>query len=177
MRAAFLTALLVLRSGCNIPSAPAPRSSPLQSPGRPTPDDPLRQLELKVFAGTNRERQLHGLPQLAWSEPLARQARLHSTNMMERGFFSHKDPIRGELSPRLNSAGIRWSRIAENIFRERGLEDPPGAAVDGWMRSPAHRQNLLDPLFTHTGVGIAISPDTEYFITQLFIRAPVSATN
>ena len=38
------------------------------------------------------------------------------------------------------------------------------------MKNDSHRESLLDPLFTQTGVGIAISPDTEYFITQEFIR-------
>ena len=91
-------------------------------------------------------------------------------NMMERGFFSHIDPLRGALSARLHAADIQWIRCGENIFREQGLDDPPDAAVEGWMKSPAHRESLLDPLFTQTGVGIAISPDTEYFITQIFIR-------
>ena len=52
------------------------------------------------------------------------------------------------------------------------MEDPADSAVEGWMKSVAHRQSLLDPLFTMSGVGIAISPDTEYFITQDFIRPP-----
>jgi uncharacterized protein YkwD len=50
------------------------------------------------------------------------------------------------------------------------MDDPADAAIEGWMKSPPHRRSLLDPLFTQTGVGIAISPDTEYFITQEFIR-------
>jgi uncharacterized protein YkwD len=141
---------------------------------QPAPDDPLRSLELKVFTAVNRQRQLRGLHQLEWSEPLVEQARIHSLNMMERGFFSHLDPVRGATAARLSSAGIGWSRSGENIFREKGTEDPAGDAVEGWMKSPGHRQSMLDPLFTQTGVGIAISPDTEYFITEIFIRPPGS---
>jgi len=92
--------------------------------------------------------------------------------MMERGFFSHTDPLRGNLGTRLSDAGIRWSRCGENIFREQGMDELGDEAAEGWMRSPAHRASILDPLFTQTGVGIAISPDTEYFITQIFIRPP-----
>jgi uncharacterized protein YkwD len=123
-----------------------------------------------VFALANRQRRLHGLHELAWNEALAAQARRQSTNMMERAFFSHIDPVRGALSGRLHAAGIQWIRCSENIFREHGLDDPAHEAVDGWMKSPGHRESVLDPLFTQTGVGIAISPDTEYFITQIFIR-------
>jgi uncharacterized protein YkwD len=85
-------------------------------------------------------------------------------------FFAHSDPVRGPLGARLHAAKIGWSRCAENIFREQGMDDPADAAIDGWMSSPPHRRSVLDPQFTHTGVGIAISPDTEYFITQEFIR-------
>ena len=133
-------------------------------------DDPLGRLARKVFDLANRQRRLHGVRPLEWSNALAEQARLQSTNMMERGFFSHTDPVRGKLAARLTAAGIRWSRCGENIFREKGLDDPADAAVDGWMKSPAHREGLLDPLFTHAGVGIAVSPDTEYFVTETFVR-------
>ena len=132
--------------------------------------DPLRVLTRKVFDKVNRQRRLHGLRELAWNDAVAVQARLQSLNMMERGFFGHADPLRGSLASRLSRAGIRWNRCGENIFREKGMEEPAYEAVEGWMRSPAHRDSILDPLFTQSGVGIAISFDTEYFITQIFVR-------
>ncbi len=169
MRAAILIAFVLLRSGCSVPVAPTPPATSA-SPAAAIPDDPLRGLARKVLSLANRQRRLHGVHELHWNDALAEQARLQSMNMMERGFFSHIDPVRGALSARLRAAGIQWSRCGENIFREHGMEDPPDDAVEGWMKSPAHRQSLLDPLFTDTGVGIAISSDTEYFITQDFIR-------
>jgi uncharacterized protein YkwD len=134
------------------------------------PDDPLYVLAHKIFTLANRQRRLHGVRQLEWNDAIAEEARRHSMNMMDRGFFSHSDPVRGPLGARLRADKINWSRCGENIFREHGMDDPADAAIEGWMRSPTHIQSLLDPLFTHTGVGIAISPDTEYFITQEFIR-------
>lgn len=133
-------------------------------------DDPLGVLAHKIFTLANRQRSLHGLHQLKWNDAVAEQARQHSLNMMERGFFAHSDPVRGPLGARLHAAKIGWSRCGENIFREQGMDDPADAAIEGWMKSPPHRRSLLDPLFTQTGVGIAISPDTEYFITEEFIR-------
>ena len=170
MRLLFLTSLILLGAACHV--APASRPKTPAPAIQPTFDHSLRALELKVFAAANHQRRLHGLPVLAWSEALADQARIQSTNMMERGFFSHVDPVRGPLAARLNAAGIPWLRCSENIFREQGMDDPPDSAVEGWMKSPAHRQSLLDPLVTQSGVGIAISPDTEYFITQVFLRPP-----
>jgi uncharacterized protein YkwD len=90
--------------------------------------------------------------------------------MMDAGFFSHTDPLRGTLAARLKAAGIDWSRCGENIFRGQGLDDPADAAVEGWMKSPHHRETLLDPVLSLTGVGVAITRDTEYLITEVFIR-------
>jgi len=170
VRAAALIALVLLRVGGR-PPVPAVRAQAVLFAASPV-DDPLRRLTRKVFDLANRQRRLHGVRPLEWSDALAQQARQQSANMMERGFFSHTDPVRGKLAARLTAAGIRWSRCGENIFREKGMDDPADAAVEGWMKSPPHREGLLDPLFTQAGVGIAISRDTEYFITETFIGSP-----
>ena len=170
MRAAVLIAIVLLRVG-GCPSVPALGAQAVLFAAS-SADDPLGHLARKVFDLANRQRRLHDVRPLEWSNALAQQARLQSANMMERGFFSHTDPVRGKLAARLTAAGIRWSRCGENIFREKGMDDPADAAVEGWMQSPAHREGLLDPLFTQAGVGIAISRDTEYFITETFIGSP-----
>lgn len=170
MRILLLIGSMLFLKACDV-KAPVRQLPPVQAAAT-APDDPLRSLALKVFTAANRQRGLHGVQKLKWNDALAEQARLESTNMMERGFFSHTDPVRGSLAERLNAAGIRWSRCSENIFREQGMDDPAEAAVEGWMKSPPHRQGMLDSLVTETGVGIAVSPDTEYFITQIFLHPP-----
>lgn len=172
MRWAVLTALLLLRSGCSVPP-PAPAPSQPGTAAASETDDPLASINRKIFRLVNRQRRLHGVRELEWNNALAEQARLQSADMVERGFFEHDNPAHGPLAKRLSAAGIRWARCAENIFREQGMEDPADAAVEGWMRSPGHRQILLDPLFVETGIGAAISPDTEYFITQDFVLPPM----
>jgi uncharacterized protein YkwD len=169
VRATVFIALAVLGTGCRGPAVRVPEAQ-YAVPAPAAGEDPLRALNRKVFDKVNRQRRLHGLRELAWDEAVAGQARLQSSRMMDRGFFSHSDPLFGGLGVRLNAAGVSWNRCGENIFREKGMEDPPDEAVEGWMKSPSHRESILDPLYTQSGVGIAISPDTEYFITQIFIR-------
>ncbi len=170
MRTTVLMALALLRIGCCGLAVRVPQAQYAKPPA--AAEDPLRAVTRKVFDKVNRQRRLHGVHELAWNDAVAEQARLQSSNMMERGFFSHIDPVHGALAARLNTAGIKWNRCGENIFREKGMEDPADEAVEGWMRSPLHRESLLDPLFTQSGAGIAISPDSEYFMTQIFIRPP-----
>jgi uncharacterized protein YkwD len=130
----------------------------------------VRDLEYRVHDGINRQRLAHGLEQLRWNAALAATARNHSGRMLSTGFFAHVDPEFGDLVRRVNAAGIQWSRIAENIFREQGYDDPASQAIVGWMYSPTHRGSLLNEAFTDTGIGIAVSRDGEYFITQQFLR-------
>ena len=39
--------------------------------------------------------------------------------------------------------------------------------VDGWMTSPGHRRNILDPNYTHIGVGVA-AREKNCYATQVF---------
>ncbi len=131
----------------------------------------LRALERRVFEAVNRERQRRRLTALAWDAQLAGEARRHSARMAAAGFHSHADPVRGDLEPRLKAYGIRWRDCGENIFVERGFEDDPVArAVRGWLESRGHRKNMLNPVFTHTGVGADVSDDGFFCLTQEFTR-------
>lgn len=125
-------------------------------------------LEGRVFAGINEQRRLQGLPQLVWSEELAREARAHSQAMAERNFFSHDDPVRGSFAQRIQAAGIACGACGENLFMARGFADPVPVAIEGWMNSPGHRANILDARFRRTGIGIAQAADGAVYFTQIF---------
>ncbi len=42
--------------------------------------------------------------------------------------------------------------------------------MEGWMKSPGHRVNVLRPDFTDTGVGVC-RDGTTYYFTEVFLRA------
>ena len=125
-------------------------------------------VEQRVFDAINHERQAHGLPALRWSNRIALQARYHSARMLAKGFFSHQDPKFGGTADRLSIVGIPWRMCGENIFQEQGYSDPVRAAVEGWMQSPGHRQNILTKRFTDTGIGVQLGKDGTYMMTQIF---------
>lgn len=131
-----------------------------------------RDLEKRVFSEINEKRHAQHLPALAWSDKVAAAARRHSSNMEHDGFFSHIDPEHGGPAQRLTHAGIDWSACAENIFQETGMGDPVKAAVATWMQSPGHRRNILDRQYTQSGVGISVSRDGTYTMTQMFVTPP-----
>ena len=48
---------------------------------------------------------------------------------------------------------------------------PVPAAVKGWMESKGHRETILEPGYTETGIGVWCEGDACYF-TQEFLRPP-----
>jgi uncharacterized protein YkwD len=109
----------------------------------------LREFEQRVFELTNIERANHGLPALIWNENLASAALAHSTDMAVRGFFDHTSPDGIGPSARAREHGHARS-AGENIYI--GPQSPE-EAVQGWMNSPGHRANILNPNWRYLGVG------------------------
>jgi uncharacterized protein YkwD len=127
-------------------------------------------IEKQAFDLINKRRADAGLDTLVWNDDLAEVARLHSEDMACQKFFSHRGSDGSMVDDRADKLGIRnWSAIGENIAFERGFDDAANFAVDRWMESPAHKQNLLDKRWKETGMGVAILPDGTYYFTQVFL--------
>lgn len=131
----------------------------------------VRALERDAFQLINSERSLAGLSTLKWSDKIAEVARLHSNNMAERDFFSHKGldgRMVDERAERLNMGP--WTAIGENIAFMKGYQNPVQVAVEKWLQSPGHKKNLLSDQWTETAIGLAVTADGKYYFTQVFIR-------
>jgi uncharacterized protein YkwD len=127
-------------------------------------------LERQVFDLINAERRAHGEATLVWDAELSRMARLHSESMARLGFFDHTDPQGRGTVERAHDCGIYgWRALGENISYNQGFDDPGVFAVERWIRSPRHRDNILNAGFTHSGLGVAKAADGRIFFTQVFL--------
>jgi uncharacterized protein YkwD len=128
-------------------------------------------LEKMVVSLINQKRAEKGLPPLVWSDDVAKIARLHSENMVKFNFFSHMGMDGKMVNGRADSLGItKWTAMGENIAYNRGFRNPIETAVEKWLLSPTHRDNLLNDGWKETAVGIAVTDDGTYFFTQVFIK-------
>jgi uncharacterized protein YkwD len=140
------------------------------SSGKPTAIQ-ISELEKLAFTAINQKRAEIGLPPLLWSDEVAKVARLHSENMVKYSFFSHQGIDGKRVDGRADSFGLtRWTAIGENIAYNRGYKNPVETAVEKWMLSPAHRENLLNNRWKESAVGIAVTADGTYFFTQVFLK-------
>ncbi len=128
------------------------------------------QLEREVFDLINVQRTKIGLGSLQWNDDVAKMARLHSENMANFRFFSHTDLNGLMVNERADALGInKWRAIGENIAYNRGYENPAQSAVERWMQSSAHRENLLNNRWKESGIGIAVTEDGTYYFTEVFL--------
>lgn len=77
-------------------------------------------------------------------------ARIKAQDMIDQNYFSHYSLVYGWVNDMLNTAGIYWLKCRENIA---GFNNNY-AAVNGWMNSQGHRENILNSNYTHTGIGV-----------------------
>lgn len=126
-------------------------------------------LEKNALRLINDERAKQGLPALAWNDKLAQVARLHSENMAHYKFFNHRGLDGLMVNERADNLNIEWRAIGENIAYNRGYDDPVGFTVKRWMGSPSHKENIMDKRWKETGIGVIVTPDSTYYLTQVFL--------
>jgi len=132
--------------------------------------DEANAIERRAFEQTNHARIESGLAPLAWDSELCRMARAHSERMALQGFFSHETPEGLQLKERAHSSGILHFRvIGENIAYNKGYDDPGGFAVERWMTSSGHRENILYSAFQASAIGSYVAADGTVYLTQVFI--------
>lgn len=126
----------------------------------------IKTVEREVIDLTNQERAKNGLPALKANWQLSRVARYKSRDMANKGYFSHDSPTYGSPFDMMGDFNVSYNRAAENIAAGQRT---PAEVVDGWMNSPGHRKNILDPNLRQIGVGFAEGGNYGYYWTQMFI--------
>ncbi len=129
--------------------------------------DKLTADEEKVLELTNAKRKEKKLRPLKLNPLLVKLARAHSANMARQGKLEHTLDGKG-TEQRLKDAGYKYLGWGENIYLGKVGFGTPEHAVKYWMKSKFHRENILDPNFSETGVGMARDKQGEIYYTQVF---------
>lgn len=94
-------------------------------------------------------------PPLELNTVLGRAARAHSADMALWGYMDHTGRDGSSPQERITRAGYRWREVGENLAS--GMMTPE-EVVAGWVRSPDHCANVMDPLFREMGVAFGVNP-------------------
>lgn len=128
--------------------------------------------ETTLIALINQERANQGIAPLTTSSQLTAAARQHSRDMACNDFFSHTGSDGSSPFDRMAWSGFSFTAAAENIYAGSGSYNSPHQAFNGWMNSSGHRTNMLNPTYTHVGIGYIYNASSTYggYFTANFAR-------
>lgn len=76
----------------------------------------------------------------------------HANDMAEHDYFEHEDLAGRSPADRVRAVGYRETLVGENIaYGVKSADD----AVQGWLDSPGHCENIMDPRFVEMGIAYA----------------------
>ena len=126
----------------------------------------------EVVRLVNVERAKAGLSPLSATNNQLNNAAMKRADEIRVDYRSdHSRPDGRAWSTVLPEFNVSYRAAGENIAQG---QSSPQEVVTAWMNSPGHRRNIMNPDFTHIGVGVAQGTGTRGDIrwswVQLFIR-------
>jgi uncharacterized protein YkwD len=138
------------------------RAVPVSTPSRAFAAQVLELVnEVRVRGTVCGSRAFGPSPPLRPSVVLEQVAYGHALDMAQHEYFEHQDLAGRSPADRVRAAGYREKLVGENI-----AYGPKSAAevVRGWLDSPGHCENIMEPRFAEMGMAYALG------------RAPGNAT-
>ncbi len=130
----------------------------------------LNGLEAEILRLINNVRADYGLSQLVVLQSLTDISRTRSSDMVQRGYFSHSSPEGSTFFNILRDSGISWSNAGENLGNSSPASyGTPSAFINAWMGSASHRDNMLRGHYRYIGVGI-VDGGGRRVVTTIFLN-------
>ena len=92
-------------------------------------------------------------PPMTLSGTLAGVASGHALDMAEHNYFEHVDLAGKSPADRVRAVGYHEKLVGENIaYGPASVEE----VVQGWLDSPGHCENIMDPRFAQMGIAYSV---------------------
>lgn len=117
----------------------------------------------EVVRLVNAERAKAGLSSLSLDVNVEKAAFVRAKEIVSS--FSHTRPNGSSFSSALTENGVKFNGSGENIAWG---QKTPAEVMKGWMNSPGHKANILNPKFKSIGVGYYQNASGVNYWTQLF---------
>lgn len=122
----------------------------------------------QIMRFSNEQRRQYHLPELKYNAELSKTAQFHAEDMAENDYMSHTNQNGDDLAERvLANSDYRYQKVGENLYCRWPFNEP-NQAVEGWMKSTEHRENLLNREFQELGIGYAQGNGDKHYYVQVF---------
>lgn len=105
-----------------------------------------------LLNSTNSARTANGAAPLNLNSRLDASAQAKANDMVAKDYWSHNTPSGDPPWVFIDTQGYAYQKLGENLATGFNSEQD---TIDGWMASPPHKENLLDPAFVDVGFGYA----------------------
>lgn len=105
----------------------------------------------EIIRLTNEKRKEQGEEPLVYSSVLTEAARQKGAHMLEKDYWAHTAPDGTEPWKFFSDVGYKYRYAGENLARDFSN---PSSAVDAWMASPSHRENMFSGKYKEIGVAV-----------------------
>lgn len=105
----------------------------------------------EVIRLTNEKRAQNGLGPVNENGSLSGAAIAKGQDMLSKGYWAHFAPDGTSPWSFFVKFGYKYKYAGENLARDFSSAS---GAVDGWMASPTHKENILNPNYKDIGVGV-----------------------
>ena len=112
-----------------------------------------------MLASVNDQRAATGAPKLRSCSRLDEVAQAYAATMASRNHYGHTGPDGESPWDRMAAKGYVYRQAAENIAAGYGTV---AEVQKGWIESPGHYSNMVNPGLEDVGFGYAYSPDSTY---------------
>jgi hypothetical protein len=105
----------------------------------------------EVIRLTNEKRAQNSLNPLTENSILDSAALAKGNDMLAKGYWAHFAPDGTSPWTFFVNFGYRYKYAGENLARD--FSSAP-SAIEAWMNSPTHRENILNPNYKEIGIGV-----------------------
>lgn len=120
--------------------------------------------EEQVLELINEEREKEGKTELKFDSRLMKLAKLKVEDMLNENYISHNSDKYGDVFQMLSINNVDYSLAGENIARNVNEK----SAVNAWMNSENHRNNILEDRYEYTGISVVKDKTYGYIFVQIF---------
>lgn len=136
------------------------------TPSHAASSDKTAEYKYQIYSQTNAQRKANGKGSLAASPHLNKIAQDWANHLAKTSEWRHNPNVFAQV----RSVGT-WTLVGENLSAGYANGND---AVDGWMKSPGHRSNILNS-YNRIGIGVAFGGQYGVYYVQVFGNVTSSA--
>jgi len=137
---------------------------------------PFRPMTVRMLERLNEERIRRHLAPVSEHRLLGTVALRHTLDQARQGEISHTGSDGSTVASRIYDTEVNprlmWRQIGEIVAMNWNMDDPVETAIQSWIDSPGHNEQMFTAVYNYAGGGVARGAKGDYYFTIVFMCLP-----